>query len=204
MEEMRLMRHPVEFSVVYRLWMAPFADRKLAPMLRHIDLRDVNRVLDVGCGPGTNAGCFQGCDYLGVDINPAYIRSAERRHGPKFRVADVTSMRIEPGQGYDLILVNSLLHHLSDPDVDRLLAHLVTLIAEKGAIHIMELVLPERRSVARFLARKDRGEFPRSLDAWREIFTRHFTPAVFEPFALRAMGVTLWEMVYFQGRRPTH
>ena len=94
-------RHPMEHTLVYRLWQAPFAERKLAPLFRHNDRSRIRRVLDVGCGPGTNARHFLDHDYLGIDLNPAYIRDAERRFGPRFRVADVTTMRLEPGQGWD-------------------------------------------------------------------------------------------------------
>jgi SAM-dependent methyltransferase len=192
----------MERTLLYRLWQAPFAERKIAPFLRHADLSRPLRVLDVGCGPGTNARHFANCDYLGVDINRAYIRDAERRFGPRFRVADVTSMRIDTGEGYDVILVNSLLHHLPDAAVDRLLAHLVTLLSDRGAVHILDLVLPTRTSIARLLARLDRGDFPRPLEQWREIFSRHFESAAFEPYPLGLTGLTLWSMVYFQGRRP--
>lgn len=197
------MPHPMENTLVYRLWQAPFAERKLAPMLRRMDPSKARRVLDVGCGPGTNSRHFLSSDYLGVDINPAYVRSATRRFGPKFQVADVTTMRIEPGRGYDCILVNSLLHHLSDEATHRLLGHLATLLSEDGSVHILDLVLPERPSVARWLARHDRGDFPRPLEAWRTLFSRHFTPMRFEPFGLGAFGSTLWSMVYFQGHRPS-
>lgn len=202
MADQVMMRHPAELAVVYRLWQAPFAERKLVPLFRHTDPAHLGRVLDVGCGPGTNTRHFLNSDYLGVDINPAYIRDATRRFGPKFKVADVTTMRIEGKQGYDCILVNSLLHHLPDDAVDRLLSHLGTLLSDQGAVHILELVLPERPSIARFLARKDRGDFPRALEAWRTLFSRHFSTEVFEPYPLGALGVTLWSMVYFQGRRP--
>ena len=37
-------------------------------------------VLDVGCGPGTNAPHFAHADYLGVDINPSYVATAARRY----------------------------------------------------------------------------------------------------------------------------
>jgi SAM-dependent methyltransferase len=191
--------HPMEHTAVYRMWQAPFAERKLEPFLRAVDLGRIRRVLDVGCGPGTNAPHFRAHDYLGVDINPAYIRDAERRFGTKFRVADVTSMRIEPGQGYDCILVNSLLHHLPDQAVDRLLGHLATLLSSDGAVHILDLVLPPHPSIARFLARHDRGDFPRPLERWRELFSAHFAPVVFEPYPLGLGGLMLWSMVYFQG-----
>lgn len=193
--------HPMERTLVYRLWQAPFAERKLAPVLRYLGSTPPGRVLDVGCGPGTNARHFLNSDYLGVDINPAYIRDATRRFGPRFQVADVTTMRIEGGQGYDCILVNSLLHHLPDEAVDRLLGHLGTLLSDRGAVHVLDLVLPERPSIARFLARMDRGDFPRPLEAWRSLLARHFRPEVFEPYSLGALGITLWSMVYFRGGR---
>jgi len=193
-------RHPMEHTLVYRLWQAPFAERKLAPLFRHNDRSRIRRVLDVGCGPGTNARHFLDHDYLGIDLNPAYIRDAERRFGPRFRVADVTTMRLEPGQGWDCILVNSLLHHLPDDAVDRLLAHLATLLTPDGAVHILDLVLPERFSVARLLARLDRGDYPRPLAKWRELFARHFSLDVFEPYPLGVGGITLWSMVYGRGR----
>ena len=136
-----------------------------------------------------------------MDINPEYIREAHRRFGSRFRVADVTTMRIEPGHGYDCILVNSLLHHLADEEVNGLLAHLATLLTADGAVHILDLVLPARPSLSRLLARLDRGDFPRPLGRWQQQFTQYFHPVVFEPYPLGAFGVTLWSMVYFQGRR---
>jgi SAM-dependent methyltransferase len=193
--------HPMDNTTLYRLWQAPFAERKLAPALRNLGPTAGLRVLDVGCGPGTNAHHFRDSDYLGVDINASYIRDAERRFGPRFRVADVTTMRVDAGGGFDRILLNSLLHHLPDSAVAQLLAHLATLLTDVGTVHILDLVLPERASVARLLARLDRGHFPRPLARWHEIFCRYYTPVIFEPYPLGAAGVTLWSMVYFQGRQ---
>ncbi|HEU5220209.1 MAG TPA: class I SAM-dependent methyltransferase [Gemmatimonadales bacterium] len=197
---MSVARHPMEHTLVYRLWQAPFAEQKLAPVFRHNDRTRIRRVLDVGCGPGTNASHFREQDYLGVDINPGYVKDAERRFGPRFRVADVTTMRLEPGGGWDCILVNSLLHHLPDDAVDRLLGHLATLLTEDGAVHILDLVLPPHASLARLLARLDRGDYPRPLERWRELFSLHFALDLFEPYPLGAGGLTLWSMVYGRGR----
>jgi hypothetical protein len=41
----------LEKTVVYRLWQAPFAEAKLAPVLANNDITTARRVLDVGCGP---------------------------------------------------------------------------------------------------------------------------------------------------------
>lgn len=191
----------LEIPWVYRLWQAPFAEAKLAPLKTHNDLSAVRRVLDVACGPGTNAPHFRHCDYLGLDINPEYVAQAADRYGMRFEVADVTQYRLS-GEPFDLILVNSFFHHVDDSDTDRILAHLATLLSEEGAIHVLDLVLPERTSPARILARMDRGNHPRPVREWRRLFGRHFDVEVFEPYDLGLMGIALWKMVYFKGRAP--
>jgi SAM-dependent methyltransferase len=195
----RLHERILEHTLAYRVWQAPFAERKLLPFLAHNDVRRARHVLDVGCGPGTNTRHFAGADYLGIDFNPAYVESARRRHGRDFIVADVTRYRVPPDRRFDLILANSLFHHIDDANTRRILAHLATLLTDDGHVHILDLVLPERPSVSRFLARADRGDYPRPLEQWRELFTAAFEPVVFEPYPLGAAGVTLWNMVYFKG-----
>jgi SAM-dependent methyltransferase len=190
----------MENALAYRVWQTPFAERKLAPLYLHNDLARARRVLDVGCGPGTNTAHFASADYLGIDINAAYIESARRRHGREFVVADVTKYDVVPEQRFDLILANSLFHHIDAAGTRRILAHLATLLSDDGSVHIFDLVLPARASISRFLARADRGEYPRPLDEWRDLFTSAFEPVVFEPYPLGAAGITLWNMIYFKGR----
>ncbi|HET9684622.1 MAG TPA: class I SAM-dependent methyltransferase, partial [Gemmatimonadaceae bacterium] len=134
------------------------------------------------------------------DFNPSYIESARQRTGREFIVADVTKYEVAPDERFDLILANSLFHHIDDASTRRILAHLATLLSPDGHVHIFDLVLPSRPSVSRFLARADRGDFPRPIDEWRELFTDAFEPVVFEPYPLGAGGITLWNMIYFKGR----
>lgn len=191
----------MEDVTAYRLWQAPFATRKLAPLLARPDIGRARRVLDVGCGPGTNTEQFTGADYVGIDWNADYISYAKRRYGREFVVADVVSYEPPSGSLFDFILVNSLLHHIDDPGTHALLAKLSALLVPGGHVHILDLVLPDRMGVARALARWDRGGFARRLEAWRTIFGEHFEPVLFEPYPLGVLGLTLWNMVYFKGRR---
>jgi SAM-dependent methyltransferase len=179
----------------YRAWQAPFANSKLRPLLASTDLSRVRRVIDVGCGPGTNARHFKDVDYLGLDINPGYIADARRRHGRDFRVADITRLEPDAIEPSDMILVNSLLHHLDDDEVDRTLSALRPLLIPGGAVHILDLVLPDHLSVPRVMARLDRGRYARPLSDWRRLFTAHFDEQDFEPYEFAG----LWSMVYFRG-----
>ena len=197
---MRIIDQIMENPHVYRLWQAPYAELKFAPILAHNDLSRVRRVLDVACGPGTNAHHFADADYLGIDSNPGCIQYARRRYRRDFLLADVTQYKVAPGERFDFILLNSFLHHVDTRAALPVLAHLRTLLTDDGHVHILDLVLPERPSLARFLARLDRGEFPRPLPAWLDLVTGVFEPVVLEPYRLTALGVTVWNMVYFKGR----
>ncbi len=192
----------LEASPGYSLFQAPFAVHKIAPILADPDARRACRVLDVGCGPGTNTAHFGRMDYVGVDVSERYIRSARRRHRRTFFVADVSRPFVRDVT-FDCILSNSLLHHLDDRSVRATLRNLRALLASDGHLHVLDLVLPKSWSVAYVLAKSDRGDFPRSLNQWRELLCQYFEPVVCSPYALGFPGVPLWHMVYFKGRPKT-
>ena len=197
---MNLAESMLEHTFVYRMWQSPFAEQKFAPVLAHNDLRRTRRVLDVGCGPGTNTRHFAGSEYLGIDINRRYIEDARRRHQRHFLAADVRTYVAPPKERFDFILANSFLHHLNTGDVLGILSHLRSLLSDEGHVHALELVMPENRSVARLFARWDRGKFARPREEWQSIFEKFFYPTVMEFYPLTFFGVTLWNMVYFKGR----
>lgn len=193
----------MEHSLAYRVWQAPFAERKFEPVLRHNHLDCVKGVLDIGCGPGTNAHHFARIPYRGLDVNPAYIETARRRHRRDFEVADVRAYTLPAGEGRDFALINSFLHHIGDVAVRAVLRQVAALLTTDGHVHALELVMPPKRSPARLMARMDRGDHPRSLSHWEALFGEYFEPVVFEPYALGRFGIELWSMVYFKGRpRP--
>lgn len=193
----------LEQPTVYRLWQAWHAKQKFSPVVAHNDPTRIRRALDVGCGPGTNAAILSGTDYLGIDINPKYVESARRRFGRRFLVADATTYKAPPGERFDFVLVNSLLHHIDAAGTRKLLSNLAGLLTEDGHLHSIEVVIPEHPGLARALARWDRGRFTRSLLEWEGIFSEFFEPVVLELFTVKWLGVTCWEMVYFKGKAKT-
>jgi SAM-dependent methyltransferase len=190
----------MENTAAYSLWQAPFVEKKFAPILAHNDLHRAQWVLDVGCGPGINTPHFAHTHYLGIDHNLRYLQHARRRHGRDFLVADITRPALAPAARFDFILVNSFLHHVDTSSARGILSQLRALLTGDGHVHILELVLPTQPPVARVLARLDRGEFPRPLGDWKQLFTESFETEVFEPYVLTGLGITLWEMVYFKGK----
>ena len=189
----RILEHPV----MYAVWQAPFVAQKFAPVERRLRELPVRRVLDVGCGPGTNAARFAEADYVGVDINERYLSVARAKYRGMFVKGDLASTDLSALGTFDTILVNSFLHHLPDEAVNRILRQLHGLLAPDGRVHLLELVMPEHASLATLMARLDRGRYARTLGTWRAMFADYFETVEFEPY--RYAG-GLWAMVYIQGR----
>jgi hypothetical protein len=112
----------------------------------------------------------------------------------------VCSYKPPPGIRYDFILVNSFFHHIDDENSFRILAKLKNLLSDDGHVHILDLVMPKSLSVARLLARLDRGNFARSLEKWQSLLSVNFELVIIEPYPLTAFGITLWNMFYFKGK----
>jgi SAM-dependent methyltransferase len=189
----------VSFSRVYRLWQLPFVGQKFAPVARAVPLASVRSVLDIGCGPGTNARYFRDVGYVGVDISERYVAAARRRFGDRFVAGDATESLPDSGAPYDFILANSLLHHLDDAQVESVLSRAASLLAPNGAIHILDHEIPTEPGIARFLTLHDRGNFMRPRDEWRSLLGNTLSITPFEFFPLRGAGRTLWTMFYCRG-----
>jgi cyclopropane fatty-acyl-phospholipid synthase-like methyltransferase len=194
-----MIRNVLRNPGLYRAWQAPFVKQKLSLVAKYHDLRAVTSVIDVGCGPGTNADQFDPNSYLGVDISREYIRHARSRHKQhRFQVWDITDLSVEHGR-FDRVLVNSVFHHLSDEESHRFLQALPALMNESGRIWIVDLVLPDEAGPARWLAKLDRGRYPRRLNDWQSLFERHFMVERFDPFPVGIGSFRLWEMLFVEG-----
>ena len=158
------------------------------------------KVIDVGCGPGTNARLFQDktrFDYLGLDINPDYIRQAVRKYRLAFECADITH-GWNPGKRFDVVLINSVLHHLSDTEAAAVLSAAADCLDPAGRCLVMDMIYPDIRtifnSVRRILIRLDRGKFCRRAAQLESLLTSNFRYQRVEIFYLKPFFIPLWEM----------
>src|SRR4051794_35758133 len=69
----------LESSLGYALWSAPVNRPKIDAIRQMLQKCGKGKVLDVGCGPGTNAEIFADWDYVGIDLNASYIENARSK-----------------------------------------------------------------------------------------------------------------------------
>ncbi|MGR9073119.1 MAG: class I SAM-dependent methyltransferase [Gammaproteobacteria bacterium] len=145
------------------------------PHSRFIELIEVyssgaglnGKVLELGCGPGDItrrfARAFPECRIDAVDGSGPMLEFAEN-HVPddigdriRFLHARIPADEL-PETGYDVVISNSLLHHLPDPGI---LWRAVTRYGASGAkVFIMDLLRPASKGRARALVAEFAGNEP--------------------------------------------
>lgn len=127
------------------------------------------RVLDLGCGPGhilmDFAESFAGCTCLGIDGSEAMLshgRSTAARISTSHVSLACQTLPLDDGQGqWHVILSNSLLHHLADPN--HLWQTIRTVAAPGAQILVMDLLRPASTAAAASIVAKYSGNEPEVL-----------------------------------------
>lgn len=139
------------------------------------------RTLEVGCGPGDLlVDLPPGGRFVGVDLEPRYLRAAERRWGDRgtflcARAGDVG--RTLHGERFDLVLALFLFHHLDDDEARRLVDAAHELLVPGGVLATIDPVrLPGQRPAARWLIDRDRGAHVRAPATYRALIEERFGP----------------------------
>lgn len=135
----RLASMPRLWNLLRRLLEANFRGEK-AVVLRELHAWQSGsgqRLLDFGCGTGELSGLFPSEQYVGMDVTPAYVSYARRRHGPRFQVMDGQALGYADN-AFDEVLVAGVFHHLPDEAVRRMAAELRRVLRPGGRLLAME------------------------------------------------------------------
>src|SRR5262249_8543429 len=138
------------------------------------------RLLDIGCGTASLLDDLPAdVDYVGFDVNPAYIEAARRRYherGSFFcaAIGDNESEWIQ-SRPFDFVVAKSVLHHLSYADADRVVITARRMLRPGGCFVSSDNVFYERQPwVSRALTALDRGRSVRTPEAYRRLVEPHF------------------------------
>ncbi len=190
----------MELPWAYSLWQAPFLKAKFAPIVAHNDLaRSSGSWTWAAVQARMRRSSHIPNTLVSISIRPISSGPADGIRVRSWRRTCVRIARRRKSR-YDFVLLNSLLHHIDDESADRILAAISEVVVDDGCVHVIDLILPERRGIARYLTESDRGDYPRPWHVWQELLSRYFEPLVDQPFPVGMAGVELWQMLYFKGR----
>lgn len=135
---------------------------------QHVKPKENDKVLDIGCGPGSILEFLPMVDYVGFDSNSAYIEAAKKRFAGRaqFMCRNVSRDAIT-GSSFDLVLALGILHHLKDDEASQLLELAHNALRTGGRLVTLDGCYVKNQSkLARYLLSKDRGQFVRQADAY--------------------------------------
>jgi SAM-dependent methyltransferase len=130
------------------------------------------RILDIGCGTGWILDYLPGdLHYVGYDLNPNYIASAQQRFGDRgtFFCADITGQSVPQIEGelFDIVLALGLVHHLNDAEAKRLCESAHAHLKPNGVFITFDGVYaPNQSRIARYIISRDRGQAVRTPEGY--------------------------------------
>ena len=128
---------------------ARFYDALVEPpnaVLRKIGLkicppREGMKVLEVGCGTGTNLSLYEnaGCDVFGIDLSPAMLEVARRKLGERadLRLADAAEMPYAD-DSFDLVTAFLTLHEMPTATRTAVMAEMVRVVNRDGRLLLID------------------------------------------------------------------
>lgn len=186
----------LDFPFVYALWQWPFIAQKFEPIVNCSEYKSAQRILDIACGPGINTKYFKGRNYLGIDLNQKYVDYARSKYGDFYKCHDAREIDATLGK-FDLILMNSFLHHVSDQDTVNIINRAKMLLNPGGTIQIADITMPNENGIVKFLAKSDRGKYVRSAERLQTLVAECLNIKNQKSYSLNLFGINLWDMVYF-------
>ena len=172
----RAVERALEFPAVYSVnqFIGQATVRRYRQLLtEEVPCDATTSMLDLGCGTGSTSRVVVG-RYSGVDINPSYIETAQRRHPhAKFFQGDCSRLAF-PDASFDLATSIATTHHLTDAELEAMTLEALRVVRPGGAFHIIDAILPiNRKAFAKeMFFRMDRGRFPRQLDELTGVVSR--------------------------------
>jgi SAM-dependent methyltransferase len=141
------------------------------------------RVLDVGAGTGLYRPILPTtARYCWWDLDPGKLARCRKRWGVQWAVlGDATRLSFQD-RTMDAVLCMAMAHHLSDVELEAMLADVARVIRER--LIFMDAVTAPGSLVSALLWRWDNGKFPRSAEVLQAAIGRHFVIEISETFRL--------------------
>ncbi len=135
-----------------------------------------DRILEIGCGPGTIVPYLPETEYVGFDLSEEYIEQARKKYPRAKFVCERVSQYTLPQRSYfDIALALGIVHHLDDSEALQLFTIAHEALKPGGKLVTLDGVWAKDQSrSARYLLARDRGQFVRTLDQYVKLASQVF------------------------------
>jgi SAM-dependent methyltransferase len=171
-----LLSHPALYQAYQNA--GGFFGARVRAIADYLTLRPGMRVIDIGCGAGyIRSHLPPGIDYIGFDIDQAYIEHARRSFGHlgKFHCGYFDAAAANDLAGADVVMMNGVLHHIGNEELSETLGHIRNVLKDDGVLFTLDGCYHEGQSrIAKWLLDNDRGAFVRDRDGYDRALSSAF------------------------------
>lgn len=171
-----ILKHPALYQAYQNA--GGFFGARVRAIADYLTLRPGMRVIDIGCGPGYILPHLpSGIDYIGFDIDQAYVEHARRSFGHlgKFHCRYFDAAAANEFAGADVVMMNGVLHHIANEELSETLGHVRDVLNDDGVLFTLDGCYREGQSrIAKWLLDNDRGEFVRDRDGYDRVLSGVF------------------------------
>jgi ubiquinone/menaquinone biosynthesis C-methylase UbiE len=149
---------------------------------KEFDFND-KKVLDFGCGTGSNSFIFESKDYLGVDVDESRINFANKAFPQyTFKVIKDNTLPTEDNS-LDYICIFAVIHHIPDNIFQEYIKEFKRVLKTDGKIVIIEPVLSDSHKFSNwFMKTFDAGEYIRYEEEYKKLLEKDFVITVHKRF----------------------
>lgn len=171
-----MLKHPALYQAYQNA--GGFFGARIKAIGDYLTLRPGMRIIDIGCGPGYILRHLpDGIDYVGFDVDEAYIAYAQRSFGDlgAFHCRHFDAAAAREFAGADVVMMNGVLHHIGNDELKSTLADISDVLADDGVLFTLDGCYAEGQSrIAKWLLDNDRGDFVRDRDGYYHLLRSAF------------------------------
>ena len=156
------------------------------------------KVLDFGCGTGSNSKLFHPKDYIGSEVDSSRVESSSKKY-PKYKfekIPTINSLKDKlpwADNSFDIIFVSLCLHHISAKSCKIIFKEFRRVLKSNGKILGIEPALIDGKYFSNiFMNILDAGDYILPLDKYKDMYqsesfkTTHIN-------LIKTFGYNLWQ-----------
>ncbi len=160
------------------------------------------KILDFGCGTGSQAVFFEPKLYYGVDIDEKRIQAA-RKNFPKhlFFLQNENKIKFEDNF-FDVILAIAVLHHISDKKLSFYIDEFCRILKKDGVIISVEpCIFPKSNLRNKLMKFFDQGKFIRTEKEYKSFFDKRFLFSTHKKFETKKNFFNFYNIIFFSAKK---
>ena len=174
----RTIRSLLAFPQAYQLFWTVIGGPQRSEILvdEYIRPRAGDRILEIGCGPGTIVPYLPRCEYVGFDMSAEYVAKAQKKFpNARFVCERVSEYTLKERAYFDSVLALGIVHHLDDSEAVQLFQIAHDALKPGGKLVTLDGVWSKGQSAgARALLARDRGQFIRDEESYVRLGSKVF------------------------------